>query len=43
MCGEGRGVKVGLRVGVFVGNSWRKGAFCSVCIFHNSKMHVHLI
>ena len=25
------------------GDSWRKGAFCSVCIFHNQKMHVYLI
>ena len=24
-------------------NSWRKGAFCLVCIFHDQKMHVYLI
>ena len=24
-------------------NRWRKGAFCSVCIFHNKKMDVYLI
>ena len=25
------------------GNSWRKGAFCSLYIFHNQKRHVYLI
>ena len=26
-----------------MGNSWRKGAFCSICIFHDQKMHIYLI
>ena len=25
------------------GNSWRKGVFCLVCIFHNQKMYVYFI
>ena len=25
------------------GNSWRKGAFFSVCIFRNQKMHGYLM
>ena len=29
--------------GCLWGNSWRKFAFCLVCIFHNKKMHVYLI
>ena len=49
MCGRGVvGVWVGGGCGggrqAFVGDEvWRKGAFFSVCIFHNQKMHVYLI